>query len=197
MAIITTTLVPGPQRFPFIGQSPDMEQWTTEIPKAEILFAEVGTSITLAGVGDSQRLAIVCDLPVSYAYVYLGGTVMLRETVAGDLANWDDEAEFFIDNSPSSVGAQGRWRWHQRMRKDPVGAISGGSVTLVESVFQGDLELPKVIIPLPNDQVRLVFQVDNVSTNDAAMTTDFFFRFLQFDLNQAFFWAVNMPTLVR
>lgn len=193
MAIISTTATPLAERLALIAPVPSQDLWMTQIPRAEIIFRG-SPSITLAGVGDTQRFQIHCILPTGYAYVYIEGRVSLRESVVGDLANWEDEACFLIQDDSAGSG----WSYPMRMTKEAVGAICQGSITLREAVFEpSSPPLKKVIVAPPGLTPRLFFDVSNVSTNDAAMTSFFFFRFLQFDLNQAFFYAVNTPTSVR
>jgi len=173
MAIVSTSLTPDAQRLPLIGALGSQAQWVTQIPKAEIIFAEIGQNVTLSGPGDSQRLLINCILPPSYAYVFIEATVQLRETVAGDLADWDDQSEFFIEPSPA-----GPWKFYSKFSKDSVGAFSGGSATLRESTYELiSPPLRKVIVPNSSASPHLLFTVSNVVENQAAMATNFFFRF--------------------
>lgn len=195
MAVILTTVSATPRRYPIIGALGPPTSWGSQTPLAEILFAEGGVAITLAGAGDTQRYLINCDLPTGFAYAFMEGSVQLRETAAGDLADWDDTAITYITPNSDLVSD---WVYFGCISKPAVGSYSAGSTVLQEATYTFKHRgLQKVMNPTNDGMPRLVFDVSNVQENKAAMTSFYYFRFLQYDLNQGYMSAVNSPTLIR
>ncbi len=189
MATITTALTPTATRLAFIGPAPTIEQWETPIPQAEIAFIEQNAAVIISGVGDNQLISIVAALPRGFAYILAEANMNLN---SADVDAWQDSARFRIKDA----GSGPRWTVHQRFE------ASANVINNATSSFNKVYELvhtpvQKVIIGDLDAAPELVIQVMNLTTDQAAGTLDFFCRFLQFELNQAYHWAVNTPWPVR
>lgn len=190
MALITTTLTPLATQLPFIAPAPSIELWETQVPRGEIVFVEQAAAITIAGVGDDQKLQINCDLPRGFAYVLVGSNMMIT---GADVAQWQNNASFRLRDSNDAASA--RWTIHQRYQADSTVMTIGATLNKVYELESKAVS--KVILCNLSVPGQLKIQVRNITTDQAAGTVDFFARFFQYDLNQAFRWAVNSPVLVR
>lgn len=191
MALITTTLNPLATPLPFIAPAPAIDLWNTPIPRGEIVFIESAAAITIAGVGDDQRLTINCNLPVGFGYVMAETNMMLTSS---DAAQWEAVCGFRLRDEN---GGNHRWTIHRRFEASAtVITIGGSGKNRIYELVQNDPPRKMVICNLAAPG-QLTVNVRNLTTNQAAGTLDFFTRFYQYDLNQAFRYAVNTPTLVR
>lgn len=195
MAITATDLTPEPTRVPIIGPiMTTKDSWMTQVPKAEIVFSGNNETVTAAAAGESQRLRIHCLMPKGFAYVFMEGSVQMRETEVDDLNDWSDNASCLITADEILLND---FVYYKQIDKPAEGAPSS-SETLKEAVYTFRHEgLNKVINPRNNSQPVLRFDTTNLVIDGGPLTTYFYFRFLQFDLNQAFYWAVNSPFATR
>ncbi len=191
MAIVRTTITGVPQLFPYSGTGAIM-QMQGERPRGEIRFNFDAVAVALTGVGDNQQVFVSLTLPQSYAYTIADAFFALTSEAAG------------TNNFPN----QGHASFNDRASGSPINQsvplefTSAGSVGVtatdnarktynVGKVPQG------LMVPQPGQNPAMFSQYTNTTANDAAYTAKGYFRFLQFDIDQAYHVLVNSPTPVR
>jgi len=190
MTLITTTFTPEATPFPFIGPAPSQELWGTIIPRGEVDYVVSAGAITVAGVGDDQRAQVFCNLPRGFGYVMSECSAMIE---GGDVAQWDNGAIFRLRDDN---GGDQRWTVFRRFEASSSVISSGG--TTKSKIYELLQPVPsKVIICDRPAAGQLAVLFRNITTDQDAGLMNFFARFLQYDLNQAFRWAVNSPFPVR
>lgn len=191
-ATISTTIAPAPIRFPYVNPLGEPAVWQTIIPRAELVFSAIDSSITLSGVGDDQRLFVHVDLPESFAYVFIEGSILIQGL---DVDAWEANASYRID---SQIGG-GLWAFTE----NSTSVLAQTNGLSASDNFTRTYAIPafkKIIIPgLASDSgvTRATFNVQNLTTNQAVALGTVFFRFLEFDRNQAQNFAINSPVPVR
>lgn len=188
MALVQTILSPAPVLFAYVGIGDVLITDRSAIPKSEVVFSGVGEDVTLSGAGDTQRCSINMSLPVNFAYALVDADMTLIGT---DAAQWNGTAGLQIQNnnaSPSQI--------------NHVQGISNG--VIVEGARRtwgfNSPGFPKQIIsPIVNSASFIFAQalVENNTAEQVAMTCDFYFRWFQYDIEQAHHFAVNQALLVR
>lgn len=186
MASTTTTVTLDGVPFPFIGVGVPAAQMPTSIPSAELDFFDSG-SITVAAAGEDQILTITCNLPRTFCYVLI--EAYLRITGI-DAADWDKGSiTQLLDSQAASKVLIPVVFCNQEI---------GHSVPANSSRTYSVVSAPtKLIIPIGTDDAALSIQVNNVNIDGTVMVYSFFSRFLRYDRNQAQFWQVNTPVLIR
>lgn len=185
MAIITTTVTVPATRLALIAPLGEPDIWWTPYPRAELVFNSYQTAVTLAGVGDTQALAINCALPVSYAYVLVDLTMFLYSVNADD---WLSGATVQLQDATVPT-----WAY-----VIPVETVAKGNDGTFETrTWFPSAGLPQKTILATSAGAGLNLDFYNPTTNGAAATIRFFARFLQYDLNQGFRTSVNTPALIR
>lgn len=187
MATTTTSFTPTPLVLPFAGARPNPSQDQSIIPNSEVIFRVNSGSIDLSGVGDVQRAIVDCLLPPGWGYLMTDWACSLADTVAGDTADWDDEAQLLLrDSSTSEV-----WRYTMGCSKPALGFSASTTLKSAAFAIRGPL-LEKFIIPSVGS-AQLFFSSFNLVTNQAAMVIQYFARFIRYDVNQAYNWPINTP----
>lgn len=196
MAIVTTTFNLANanmemQRIPYSGIGA-MDAVNTPIPRAELNYLISAGDIAVATGGDSQKITIVCDLPLSFAYVVQEISILSLEGVDGD--EWENFGVCRLrTTSPSGT-------WSHSLDLSSRGAYSrlitatpgwGKSYHLTAPG-----ELNRLIIP--GTSANLLISLRNPTVDGSAMViAGFMARFIQFDVNQAYFYGANTPVPVR
>lgn len=188
MAIITSDFDPEATPFPYAGM-PDIVGQRTGIPRGEVAFNVDGGSVTLAGVGDTQRANVTCTLPGGYAYV-------LRETflsmTAIDVEDWDDVGFGSFQDAEQSTVRKNRMLFQ---------LVSAGAVNITTAKRRcwDYTILPKQVLYPASATEGAVYiaTIINAVTNGAAGNLVFNARFLQFDIEQANHYSVNSPMPTR
>lgn len=186
MAVITTTFSPLPVSFPFINPYGEPLQWQTGIPRSELVFSVVDQDITLAGVGDTQRVIFNCTLPTGFAYVITEGNMRIT---GADFADWQNQAFSALSSEATTTPI-----WDSVFPMPGIDVTEGptfGNVIYTSGVTN------KIVIPAGGLNGRWRWKVDNLVTNGIAMKLTGFARALVFDRNQAQQWQVNTPLPVR
>lgn len=189
MTTISTNFTPTASYFPFAGKGA-LTRDRSDVPRAEVRFLENGAAVTLSGAGDDQRISVICDLPINFAYVISELHLKLSSVVNGVTVTWQDvaSASFRDGGSPqqripfegSSTGVSGPTQDQKANR-----------------IYQFN-NLPLVIWKMaPGAMGNLQLTCHNINEEEPAVTMDFYARFLQFDLEQAIHYAPNVPTLTR
>lgn len=189
MAIETTTVLLTESSVPYIGAAPTRVQWPTNIPRSEKIFTAINFAVTVASGGDTQAIIVTCVLPEGFAYVMLEGAVQLT---GADIADWNPAVFATLDDRTANPQLRDVYQ------VDRGGVASAGGAGAGLTTCYRCLNCPtKMLIPSasPGGQNRWV--LENLVVDGAAMTVICYFRFLVFDLNQAYYWAVNTPMPVR
>lgn len=180
-----TLFTPALKFFPFIGLGP-AAQVITPIPSAEVTFSVISGAITVAAAGNDQSIIVNCDLPRSFCYV-LAECSMRISSNDGD--NWDQECFTDLQDSQSAPIDV------IPVRMNNLELSHASSASFARTYVA---EPPnKVIVPLGVDDGRLSIFLQNVTIDGAVGSLRFYARFLRFDRNQAQFWQVNTPVLIR
>lgn len=175
---------------PYVGAG-DMGKVNTPIPRAEINFQVNSEAIAVATGGDSQRLLINCALPLSFAYVVQ--EISIYNLAGVDAGDWETVASCRIRNTAISGKT-----WAHSFDLWSRGTYSASPTTNTARSYHlsspGDLN--RLVIPGSN--ANLDVGVSNPTVDGTAMSIDgFLARFLQFDINQAYFYGANTPLPVR
>jgi len=116
----------------------------------------------------------------------------LEETESGDIDDWEDNCGVILRDS---VLGGSKWQYQ-------VDGVKQNPAYAVNSTLDGATYIPrsplvkKLIIPqLSGALMRLV--TFNLTIDGGPVTTNYYARFLQFDLNQAYRAIVNTPVPVR
>lgn len=184
--VTATVIVLDAINFPYIGAAPTQQQWATAIPRSEKNFSLVSGAVTVAAAGNEQSLNISAVLPEGFSYVLVEATVAL---LGADVADWQTSAFATLDDSAAAPTFRDVFSMEG-------GAIWRTNVTSLGRTFRCSECPTKIIIP-KSDGGRCQFFLFNNVQDGAAMTVICFFRFLVFDLNQAYYYGVNTPTLTR
>lgn len=189
MATTTTTFAPAGKSFPFIGIGVPAAQLITPIPSAEFVFSIILGAVTVAAAGESQLIAVTCELPRTFCYVLVD---ISAQYLAADANEWDDNLTVGLRDDLSSPDISIPIQLHS----------SDISRTTSKEVrtYTTDSPLPsKLIIPKNFDGLNAALDVSlfNPIIDGAAGTFTLFARFLRYDRNQSQFWQVNTPVLVR
>jgi len=191
MATTATLITPPGVAFPYIGVGVPAAQLITPIPSAEVNYNITLGAITVAAGGQDQSLLINVVLPRTFCWVLVELTCRISGVDSGD---WLDTATTTLQDSQSEptytiplvfeIGANG----------DTGGA--SGQQTYELKHPPAKLIVPSASAAVVDDALLSMFFQNNI-VDGAVGVVDLFARFLRFDRNQAQFWQVNTPTLIR
>ncbi len=186
MATTTTTTAPDPEVFSFSGLPPLRIQQPSPLPRGFISYENSAVAITVAGAGEDQVWRINCVLPIGYAYILVDAHISMQGAIA-DLAGWDTvmNAELNFDTPVRAIQFDG---------------VSQGdtfSTTTIDRRVFTFPDLPQAIIPVNDIVSQVGFRVGNHTTDDAAMTGSVFVRLMQYDIEQAHYYALHTRQLIR
>lgn len=191
MATTFTSFTPAAQRVGYLGLGAD--NLNNPIPRAELNFAVYAGVVTAAAAGEDQQLDVTCTLPPGYGYTLIHMSAWWFDAEAADTADWDADFRSFVSNvnagsDPGSwlsgIAMPGSNIWHQS-------AVLTGRTFVAADLPQ------KIIIPLNGRSGLLTARNTNVTIDGGPLTFYFLAKFLEFDLNQAYHWAVNTPWPTR
>lgn len=184
MATTSTTFTVAEARFGFISEIVNISE--SPIPKAEIIYAITGGTVTAAAAGEDQEMIIFCPLRQGYAYVLTEMEMLFREAEAGDIGDWDA--------SMTATTTNGAWVAANRFDG---GIAVNNSTSLQDRTFKCAQPTQKIIIPTGPAAANLFIRGWNTSIDGGPMTVNFLARFLEFDLQQAHHWAIQSQFPVR
>lgn len=187
MTVTTTTLALSAINVPVIGAAPTQEQWRSPIPRSQKIFGTTSSSVTVAGAGNEQALIVTANLPEGSAYVLVESAVSL---VGADIADWQPSAFAALDDSVATP------TYRDTFVADR-GALWATGVTALGGTYRCHECPTQIVIPSAMDGGQLTYWIQNNVQDGVVMTCIAFFRFLVFDLNQAYFYGVNTPMLTR
>ncbi len=194
MALVTTTVTPSPRSFGFTGIG--HEDPKDAIPRAELVYSFLDETIDSTGVADLMRLQVDIRLPQSYSYSLVDfalsikgdQTDMTAKIPTGvtwqlfDAVTAAKQLALYSAEAPSIAGVL------------PVNANVGFDARIQYSVPHK----PKMTWVLqPGEDGRCLINLTALDLNTAASEASGYFRFLQYDVDQAHHWAVNTPSLTR
>lgn len=172
---------------PYAGAG-GMDFTNSPIPRAEVNFIVTGGAITISGVGDSQIVRFICQLPLSFAYVVQ--EVSVFQLYGDDIAQWQNITSCRIRNNQSGK------TWAHSLDLFSRGQYNKDALLSKSYQLNAPGELNRLIIP--GTSADLTVEIANPTTDQSVMAVDSFFaRFLQFDVNQAYFYGANTPIPVR
>lgn len=186
MSIINTTFTPAARLNSFTGIGDLPRQQRSAIPRGEVFFIINGGDVTKGEVGDTQRSRIDCTLPRNFAYALVGIHLNLYGV---DITDWETIANSYISNDIAdfdvNVPIVG-------VSPGPAVASGAGAMTYQFESFKA------IIVPRGADATpNLHIDISNYVTDGTAMITSIYARFLQYDIEQANHWEVNLPQLTR
>jgi len=191
MAITTTTITPPALLRPYSGLG-EIGRSELTSPRGEVRFNVDGDSITAGGVGNEQRLHIQMLLPLNYAYALTDANVRLKNDDAGE---WDQLGRLSVSDSDSTG-------------RTFVSNLLFDSVAIVDSIlglgaksriYNSRSSFPaQLLVQVPGHSApKVSFFAANNNQNDLAGTCEAYFRFLMYDVDQAYHAGVNNPSLIR
>lgn len=187
MATTATLVTIAPRQFPYIGIGIPAAQLPTFIPSAEIIFQTISSAITVAAAGETQSVLVTCNLPVSFCYVLVEMSMRIESI---DALDWSKGTNAELMDSSSAP---------EILIPLVIDSINDTEVTETTNSMTYSLKNPptKLIVPAVADDARLSVFTFNSTIDGAVAAVRFYARFLRFDRNQAQFWQVNTPVLVR
>jgi len=214
MSVIHTVLSPEGTHTPFTGGTDQQRLNQGAARGVTSYFESTASNWPATGAGDNRSLAVSMDLDSDYAYVMTDCTAIIIQLNAATIkVETTALVEFKI---PSQSGSEYIYSnlVNQAARQDDNGATAIGSISAAHynsqwpiidvsdpaaMVFIGE-DLPTYMLyPFQNAQdsvtVNVVFSES--APQRAALTVRFAARFLQYDIDQAYDWRVQSPTLTR
>jgi len=187
-----TTIVVPPTVLGFTSLD-EAFQTRSDVPRSEFVFASQDI-IPDPGVGETQSVVYELQLPFGFAYVCVEVTMRITDNGApGEAKLWGLASSLQLRDGTSSGNSS--------YSVDSVGlrysGQSGDEDSVRGSVFYQFDNLPKVVVIARDPNGLCTVVADTVETNQAAVTTRIFARFLQYDVRQAHHYQVNTPTLTR
>lgn len=185
MATTATLFTPTGKAFPFIGIGVAAAQLITPIPSAEFVFQIIGGTVTVAAGGEDQSILVNCNLPRSFCYVLVELTCRIE---SGDAADWLLASSCTLQDSAAEPDTVIPIVFEN---------VSFGALGSGQRTYQAANVPSKLIVPLSVDNGVLATFFKNPVVDGVAGTLHFYARFLRYDRNQAQFWQVNTPVLIR
>lgn len=189
MATTATLITLAAQAFPFIGIGVSAAQLITPIPSAEVVFntPAAGLPITVASAGEDQALQVNCNLSRTFCYVLVEAFMRIDGI---DANAWDKGAAATLFDSAS---VPTNMITTVMTNLELAHANSASQIR----VYQLTAPPQKLIVPTGPDDAKFQVNVQNTTIDDGVGVCFFYARFLRYDRNQAQYWQVNTPVLVR
>ena len=214
MSVVHTVLSPSATHTPFTGGSDRQRLLQGAARGVTSYFESTASNWPATGVGDNRSLAITMGLDPDYAYVMTDCTAIIIQTYSATL---EVEATALVEfKVPSQSGSEYIYSnlVNQPARQNTNGFTDIGSIDAAEynsqypildvgypaaMVFIGENLPSYMLYPFQNAQDAVTVNVifSESSTERAALTVRFAARFLQYDIDQAYDWRVQSPTLTR
>lgn len=188
MATTTTAFTLLGKPFPFIGIGVPAAQYITWIPSAELIFKVEDGAVVVAAAGADQILVIECPLPRTFCYVLVECSMSLRGATIDD---WRQAAScVLIDSSASDE------KTAMRVVLENEKLANANTADFLRT-YQVKNPPAKLVIPRFSDDALFNVTLFDPVIDGALASLDFYARFLRYDRNQAQYWQVNTPVLVR
>jgi len=186
MAVATTTFTPAPLIFPYAGLD-TLGGDRSAHPFAELRFTVLSGAVAVEAGGDSQKVDVTCNLPVNFAYTLMNAHYAI---FGADIADWENGCDSFWTDGFGSGN-------NTRSMISPI-ATWNEAVSETAKVFRFDIAHLGVLLPnSPASQPQFRVRNANPVINGSVMAINFHARFLQFNIEQAYNFAVNSPTPTR
>jgi len=214
MAIVHTILTPEGTHVPFTGGT-DAQRLLQGAARGVTTFYEsTASNWPSTGAGDNRSLAINMELDRDYAWVMTDCTAAI---IMLNHASIEVEATAMCEfKIPSQTGYEYIYSnlYNKPARQDGTGTTPIGNIpasiynsqypildvaTPAVMVFEADIIPNFILYPFQNteDSVDVTVVFSESADNRSALTVRFAARFLQYDIDQAYDWRVQSPTLTR
>lgn len=192
MALITTTLTPVVNVFPYSG-IPELLQNKSDFARSEILFTILNGVVPATAAGNNSFVQAACTLPVNFAYSLSDLFLAVHSEDAGT-NNYSPIAVIFASDD-GVAGTMRSWQIFLPNKSEAVGEFSGA---LQETLTYCITCMPTMVMRAQEGrQIRLWINLYNSSLEDEAYTVNLYARFQQFDINQVHSAQLNTQLPVR
>jgi len=207
MALVTTTLTPKVIYNPFVGIT-EQQRALSAIPRAEVYVtvdAAGAYNWPATGVGDARRLRIIHTLDTNYAYVIV--SCHMKATTDAAWINADYAAELVVTASSDVYFSTALTSFESKIGSNPDQEVGKILIKNWFNLGNGEnirlLQLDKIPtgVIFPFNDTNSIPSV-NLSWYDPVeqeprVDIGYNLRLLQYDVDQAYNYMVNMPALVR
>ncbi len=203
MALDTTSLTAEVIYNPFTGITARARA-NSAVPRAEVYAVVNEGTWPATGAGDQRRLRIIHTLDTNYAYVIVGAYLKASGSA---FVNADACAEMVITASSSVYYSTALENFDSKISDN--GTTQIGAVTAERWLNSGYVENIR-LLQLREVPAGLIFPFNDTNSipsiniswydptgNQAAATINYNLRLLQFDVDQAYDYIVNQPSLIR
>jgi len=190
MAIEVTTRNPQAQPFGFTGFD-ETRTKGADIARAELIYSELGVNVPQPVGLDQQQVNIRVSLRTGFTYVLLDYAVSITTTGGDLIEDWPNTGDYVYQ--PTDLPGA-KFRFDGEMKAD---GVTIQNATQSKKDYRALNKPSFVMIPAVGANALLSVTLTNKAEQGPLATLAYFFRFLQYDVDQAHHWAVNTPTFVR
>ena len=214
MSVVHTILSPEGTHTPFTGGTDQQRLNQGAARGVTSYFESTASNWPATGAGDNRSCSISMQLDPDYAYVMTDCTAIIIKLSQPYI---EVEATALVEfKVPSQSGSEYIYSnlVNQPARQDTIGHTAVGSIPAREYNSQYPIidvaspagmgfigeNLPSYMLyPFQNagDNVTVSVVFSEGATEQTALTIRFAARFLQYDIDQAYDWRVQSPTLTR
>lgn len=188
MAIVTTTIVAPVLVQPYTGLPASVLE-RSAAPRADVIFKDNGVEVTAGGAGNTQRLAVACNLPQNFSYGFAEFHFSIS-TPTGSVNNWEANGLSIIVDA-----AAGRTSF---INSPLFNRGVADSFSLPTRDYQIESKFSGILLPPANTSgAKMAITLANLTENMPAGTLNYYIRFYQFDVEQAYHYRLNSPQLIR
>lgn len=214
MAVVHTILSPSATHTPFTGGTDAQRLAQGAARGVTTFFESTASNWPATGIGDNRSLSLAIDLDRDYAWVMTDCTAII---IMINHASIEVEAtamcEFKIPSQTSYEYVYSNL-YCKPARQNNQGNTAIGTIGASEynsqypildtsapaaMVFEADIIPQFILYPFQNteDNVSVNVVFSESATQRSSLTVRFAARFLQYDIDQAYDWRVQSPTLTR
>ena len=207
MAITTSTATPVALYTPYTGIT-SSQRALSGIPRAQLKSVVNEYSWGVSGAGNEKRLTMTTTLDDSYAYVLVSGFMRVVNDATGDFNYINNVARVQVTASDSDYYYTTMTNHINYNNLQEGIAVTLGSLQVRDAMSNG-LEVDEkfysldqventVIFPFSENAIpSVVVTLEDPTTIQDAHTVDLQLTLIQYDLEQAYHFAVNQASLVR
>lgn len=191
MATVTTNITPTVRPFAFEGEG--ILAPGSDIPRRELRCTVLDVAVAATGAGDNQYVNCVLNLPAGQCYALADFFFALQCDTAGATNNFGTSVQLSFSND----AAAGDVRWQGEAHAQAKAVLD--SAGAIEKYLYMLHDFPKTLmVPKDGDsQVTLSLNIYNTQANDGGYVANGLFRVLEYEVENAHYWPVNRPVLVR
>ncbi len=191
MALVVSVITPDLKLFPLAGLQ-DIPRERSDVPRQQLIFSVLSSTVAGAGVGDNQGIRIDLALPQRFSYVFMDFFMLIRGASAGVTNSFDSIGRVNLNDDVS--GGNRSYLMLRSCVSPGASPING----LLTKCYAYDGQLPSVVIaPPPGAAAQVTVEVTNSVDDDQDYVVQAAFRFMVYDINQTNHYQVNTPQLVR